>query len=390
MKSVNSLPILHHNNLFSHTTIEPIFSFFFSSLPRIQNSNFQFFNFLTETLNFPKPQAQSLSIRFSSRIRSPENPQSVIRYFQSLGFSESVIRSSVHVCPQILITNVDKTLKPKIEFFQELGLVGSDLGKFISRNSVILTYSLSKKLIPCTQVLSKILVNDNNNEELFRVLNKCGWLLSRYPDSRLLSNIAYLESCGIVGSQLTMLLKRQPRIFIMEDSKLKGLVSRVSDLGFSVDSRMFVHGLHTVSGLSEETFGKKLDLFRSFGFTKDEYMRMFRRAPVLPRVSEKKLKLGFEFFLNKAELSKEVLVRAPWCLMLSIEERVIPRYEVLQILKSKRLLKKEPSFISVLNFTEEEFLEKFVSRFRDDAEELLVAYKGHLLDSSSSSEEEEP
>ncbi|KAK1591963.1 hypothetical protein Q3G72_016750 [Acer saccharum] len=387
MKSLNSLPILHYINLTSHTKVKPIFSLFFSSLPRTQNSNFSLLNFLIETLNFPPKKAQSVSNLFSSRVKSPEKPQSVLRYFQNLGFSESHIQSSVRGAPQILFSNVDKTLKPKIEFFQELGLVSSDLGKFISRNSIILTYSLHKTLIPCTRILRKIFVNDNNNEELFRVLSKCGWLLSKHPDLRLLSNIAYLESCGIIGSQLSMLLKRQPRIFIMEESKLRRLGSRVSDLGFSVDSRMFVHGLQTVSGLSEETFSKKLELFRSFEFTKEEYMRMFRRAPVLPRVSEKKLKSGLNFFLNKAEFGKEMLIRAPWCLMLSIEERVIPRYEVLQILKLKRLLKKEPSFINVLNFSEEEFLEKFVGKFRDDVEELLVAYKGHLLESSSKEEE---
>ncbi|KAI9196994.1 hypothetical protein LWI28_028864 [Acer negundo] len=387
MKSLNSLPILHYINLTSHTKVKPIFSLFFSSLPRTQNSNFSLLNFLIETLNFPPKKAQSVSTLFSSRVKSPEKLQSVLRYFQNLGFSESHIRSSVRGAPQILFSNVDKTLKPKIEFFQELGLVGSDLGKFISRNSIILTYSLRKTLIPCTRILRKIFVNDNNNEELFRVLSKCGWLLSKHPDLRLLSNIAYLESCGIVGSQLSMLLKRQPRIFIMEESKLRRLGSRVSDLGFSVDSRMFVHGLQTVSGLSEETFSKKLELFRSFEFTKEEYMRMFRRAPTLPRVSEKKLKSGLDFFLNKAEFGKEMLIRAPWCLMLNIEERVIPRYEVLQILKLKRLLKKEPSFINVLNFPEEQFLEKFVGRFRDDVEELFVAYKGHLLESSSKEEE---
>jgi mTERF domain-containing protein len=66
-----------------------------------------------------------------------------------------------------------------------------------------------------------------------------------------------------------------------------------------------------------------------------------------------------------------------------LEARVIPRYMVLEILKSKRLLKREPSFIHTLNISEEKFLAKFIAKFRDHAEELLVAYKGHLLDYSS-------
>ncbi|TXG47707.1 hypothetical protein EZV62_027001 [Acer yangbiense] len=60
----------------------------------------------------------------------------------------------------------------------------------------------------------------------------------------------------------------------------------------------------------------------------------------------------------------------------------IPLYKVIQILKSKRLFK-EPSFVCVLTFFEEKFLEKFVSKFKNDTKELLVAFKAHMSDSSS-------
>lgn len=45
-------------------------------------------------------------------------------------------------------------------------------------------------------------------------------------------------------------------------------------------------------------------------------------------------------------------------------------------MKCKRLLKKVPSLHKVLYISEEKFLERFISRFTDDAEELLVVYKG--------------
>ncbi|KAL5751744.1 hypothetical protein ACOSQ2_022251 [Xanthoceras sorbifolium] len=366
--------------------------YMFSSLTKTatQIPNTPLSNYLIETLNLPKTQAQSISTQFSHK--SLDNPHSVLHYFRSLGFSETDIRSAVGSVPKILFSNVDKTLKPKIDFFLEMGLVGSHLGKFISNNTAILTFSLSKKLIPRIENLKKILVNDKSNEELIKVISRCSWVLTTNPESRLLNNTAFLESCGIVGSQLSVLLKRQPSLFVLKESKLRDLVSRVSGMGFSLDSGMSLHALHTLSALSEESFERKFELFRSFGFTEDEFVEMFRRAPVLPRASEKKLKLGMKFFLNKIDLEKEALIKSPRCLMLSLEERVIPRYKVMQILKSKRLLKNDPSFINVLNISEKEFLRRFVSRFRNDAEELLVYYKGHLLDSlsSSPSKEESP
>ncbi|KAL5818399.1 hypothetical protein ACOSQ4_022241 [Xanthoceras sorbifolium] len=364
--------------------------YMFSSLTRTptQTPNSLFFNYLIQTLNFSKTEAaQSISnsTRFSN-VKSLENPHAVLHYFRSLGLTETEIRSSVRLEPQILLSDVDKTLKPKIEFFREMGLVGSHLGKCISNNSKLLCCSLQKTLIPCTQILKKILVDDKNNQDLIRVLTKCRWFIAKPSESRLLNNIAFLESCGIVGSQLSMLLKTRHGVFVMEESKLRDLVSRVSDMGFSVNSRMFTYGLCVVSCLSKETFERKLELFRSFGFAKQEAMEMFQKQPTLFSKSEEQLKLTLDFFLNKIALKKELLFRRPRYLLHSLEGRVIPRYKVMQILKSKRLLKKkQTSFVNMLSFSEGEFLEKFVAKFRDDAEELLVAYKGHLLDSSFSS-----
>ena len=333
--------------------------------------------YLTQTLGFPQTLANSISNRFR-RPKSAENPELVVHFLRDIGFSEGQIRTTVRVAPQILFANIDKILKPKLQFLQQLGLVGADLGKFISYNSTVLNVSLEKKLIPCIEILKKTLSDSESNGDLVRVLRGCAWMLSRNPNF-LLSNIEFLESCGIVGSQLSMLLMRQPRLFASKQSTLKDLVSRVVDMGFSIESRMFVHALYTISCLNDKTIRKKFELFQSQGFTEQECIEMFKRAPALLRASEEKLKLGMEFYMNTIKFERTLLVHRPTILMNSIKDRVIPRYRVLQILKSKRLLKKEPSFFKVLDLTDGEFLDKFISRFPDDAEELLVGYKGHIL-----------
>ncbi|KAL6959263.1 hypothetical protein U1Q18_039404 [Sarracenia purpurea var. burkii] len=370
------------NSLYSKPTT--VFLCFFSSVDSLShtrtatpNSNPLIFNYLIQTFAFPEPLAFSISNRFSW-IKTLEKPQSVVQFLKQIGFLNTHIRSSIRVSPQILFADIDKTLKPKLQFFQDLGLTGADLGKFLSTNSMLLTRSLEKKLVPCVDIIKKTLINDKDNQDLIRVLRRCKWIVSKGSESRLICNIAFLKSCGIVGSQLSMLLKRQPHLFVMPEQTLRDIVLRVVDMGFSIDSRMLVHAVYTVSCLSGETFRKKLELFQGLGFSEDECMGMFRRAPGLLRVSEEKLKFGIEFFLNDSKFERSVLVRRPTCFMHSLEERVIPRYRVLQVVKSKRLLKKEPSFINVLHMSDDKFCEKFISRFRDDAEELLMAYKGNI------------
>ena len=188
-------------------------------------SNPPLFNYLVKNLDFTETQALSISNRYS-HVKSLKKAQSVAKFFQSLGFSNAQIASSVRMAPQILFADVEKKLKPKIKFFQDLGLVEPHLGKFFSRNSVLLICSLDK-LIPSIQIVKKVL--GDNNEDLFKVFNRCNGFIARDGIIKLSRNIEYLESCGVVGSQLSNLLTRQPRIFRMTESALRDLVSRVLD-----------------------------------------------------------------------------------------------------------------------------------------------------------------
>ncbi|KAK6922936.1 Transcription termination factor, mitochondrial/chloroplastic [Dillenia turbinata] len=162
----------------------------------------------------------------------------------------------------------------------------------------------------------------------------------------------------------------------MPDSDVKERVSRVLDMGFSKGSKILVHAFHTVCCINRETFERKMKLFQSFGFSEGECIKMFRKALVLFRTSEGKLRSRIEFFMNRMKFDKAVLVSYPTGLMYSLDDRVIPRCRVVQLLKSKKLLKKMPNFVSILSLTEKEFLEKYIAVFREDTEEIPMAYKG--------------
>ncbi|CAH9146576.1 unnamed protein product [Cuscuta epithymum] len=336
------------------------------------------YNYLIETLKFPKPKALSTCRRLRW-IKTLEKPESVILYLKSIGFSDAHIQCLAYVAPQLLSADVEKTLKPKIEVFQELGLSGLDLGHFISKQAFLLTRSLDTVIRPCIAVIKDVLEDDADNHKLFLVLRRCLWIVSKSPEVRLLPNVEYLKSCGIEGTQLATLFRRQPSIFALSLPKLKELVSRVVELGVLTDSRMLAHGLHSLSCISSETFKRKLGLFKSYGFSEEECMRMFSRSPALLRTSERKIRFGVDFFLNTIELERSLLIARPSVLMLSMEERVVPRYRVLNLLKAKKLLKKEPSFFEALSSTEGCFVEKYIAKFPAEAEELLSAYKAHLL-----------
>ncbi|KAL9462120.1 hypothetical protein AB3S75_000173 [Citrus x aurantiifolia] len=119
MRRLNSFP--NSQNL----AIKPLFSFF-SSLSKIHNTSPILLNYLIETLKIPESRALVISNKYP-HIKSLEKQQTVRQFFRNVGLSDNHIQLAVSATPKILFSDINKTLKPKIELFQRLGFVGSDL-----------------------------------------------------------------------------------------------------------------------------------------------------------------------------------------------------------------------------------------------------------------------
>jgi len=174
------------------------------SIPKNQSSNQEttfLFNFLNSNSKLPNYQSNYISKR-ASGVTFPQRPLSVLNYFKQIGFSQTQIYSIIRQRVRLLFSDVDKTLRPKVELFQQLGFQGSDLCDFISKHPTILTASLNKTLIPSVEAIKKIV---GNEKDFIQILSKCGWILPKYQ--LFVANIAFLESCGIVGDQVLILLK---------------------------------------------------------------------------------------------------------------------------------------------------------------------------------------
>ncbi|CAA0823572.1 Mitochondrial transcription termination factor family protein [Striga hermonthica] len=316
-------------------------------------------NYLMEFLNYTPHEAASISSGVSPTL-STQKSDSVVNYLKSLGLSTAHLQRAIKHQPMLLFLDVDKNLKPKIDFYQELGLHGPHLPIVISKNPGLLTGSLDKRLKPSIEAIKKVLKLDLTLKEdeinllVFRMLSRRGFIIM--SGSRMESNIAYLRSCGVVGSQLIMLLKHEPRIFFTPGDDLKGLVSRAVEMGFKTGSRMLIYGVLVLYSNNPKTLSRKFELFQKLGFTRDECDLIFVKSPILFKASEEKLKRGVEFFTRTVGVDRSKLVASPSLLTFSVEKRVIPRLRVMEMVKSRGLLEKEPSVVTVLHMTEKKFL----------------------------------
>jgi hypothetical protein len=78
-------------------------------------------------------------------------------------------------------------------------------------------------------------------------------------------------------------------------------------------------------------------------------------------LSEEKLKRHVDFLVNSVGLPLDDLVKYPTLFTCSLEKRIIPRYRVMEALKSMQVLKTEMIFQIFLSCQKNVFLEKYVN-----------------------------
>ncbi|KAL3006767.1 hypothetical protein AAZX31_08G295400 [Glycine max] len=72
------------------------------------------------------------------------------------------------------------------------------------------------------------------------------------------------------------------------------------------------------------------------------------------------------FLVKDMGCSSEDIAEYPQVVTYNLEKRIIPRFSIIKMLKSKGLLKKNLHFSAIICITEANFLEKFVINFQKD------------------------
>jgi mTERF domain-containing protein len=93
-------------------------------------------------------------------------------------------------------------------------------------------------------------------------------------------------------------------------------------------------------------------------------------------ISEKKITKIMNFFLKYMGLTQKDIARMPGILMRSFERIIVPRCEVVKILKSRGLIKSDLLIGTFITISEKTFLARYVTPFQKDLQLLLDVYKG--------------
>ncbi|KAM1941447.1 hypothetical protein ACFX13_029024 [Malus domestica] len=259
------------------------------------------------------------------KLRSSKRADAVLSFLRNHGFSETQISKLVRTYPQFLNSNPEKTLLPKLEFFTSLGVSEEDLATTLGNEPILLARSLEKQILP---------------------------------------------TYNFLRTHFTLALMQNRKKFAQ-------VVGEVKQMGFDMEKSMSVMAIKALSSANSKSIRtRNCEVYKSRGWSEDDVLSAFKRHPVCMTRSEKKIMQVMEFVVNKMGLSSQMIVKAPVIMGYSLEKRIIPRFSVLKVLMLKGLMDENRNLGWVLCFTEKQFLERFVTRYRTEVPQLSSVYQG--------------
>ncbi|KAK1317794.1 hypothetical protein QJS10_CPA05g00651 [Acorus calamus] len=92
------------------------------------------------------------------------------------------------------------------------------------------------------------------------------------------------------------MIKRNPSAFLSSSDKFSEALMIVKELSFDPSSSLFCSGLTTVVGVDKSIREEKMELYKSFGWSKDDIVSAFKKQPQIMAPSKEKIKRMMDVF----------------------------------------------------------------------------------------------
>ncbi|KAL3514028.1 hypothetical protein ACH5RR_026745 [Cinchona calisaya] len=303
---------------------------------------------------------------------STKDPILVLNFFQELGLDKAQIKTIVSRDPRLILYDVDKTLKPKIRVLQELGFSGSDLNKLIVFNRDILSKSVNYGIRNPIEFLRNLLGSDEN---VAKAVKKFAVLFDISRQKNIRSNVEVLKGVGFSDERILKYFFKSPSRFVCNPQLLEEVICRVeNEFGIPRESKMFYHGVDVISSSKRATFDAKFEMYRSCGFRDEQICKMFRTFPFVLSKSEAKVRETIDYIVGELGCDRDYLVSYPVLFSLSMEKRMKPRYEVMKVLRKRKLIKKIPGLCYLFYVSESKFVSYFLLPHMDKIPDIYRSY----------------
>jgi mTERF domain-containing protein len=304
--------------------------------------------------------------------KTPEGPDLVVNLLKNHGFTNAQISKLVMGEPRLLLSDPVKTILPKLQFFGSKGLSDTKCVHIISFCPSILVRSLQNHHMPIFYFLKSTLTMD---EKVATALKRWPRLLCQDAEMNLAPNLRLLRETGVPQSSISRLMTTWPSSAFLKHSKFVEIVKEVKDMGFDPFKSKFVQAIRMLIGMKKANWENKLEVRGRWGWSKDETLLAFKKRPLIMITSKSKITKVMDYLINKMGYPSSDIARNPLIVCSSLEERIIPRCSVVQILLLKGLIKKDLPAYTFLGPVDKYFLERYVTKFQESCPQLLSFYQ---------------
>ncbi|XP_060198760.1 transcription termination factor MTERF15, mitochondrial-like [Lycium barbarum] len=328
-------------------------------------------NYLVKSLGFSRKEAISTNTKVF-RSKSTGNPQVVLNFFEQNGLDKTHIGKIVSLVPKLLLCDVDKTLKPKLDILKDLGLSGTDLVKVVTGSVSILGSPEISDMRFSVSYLREVLGSD---EYVVKAIKKKPCLLFVKSCERLRINMLFFKSLGFSDENIKKFLVQNPYTLLASPESVEEKVERLrSEFNISRGSGMFIHGVDVFISMKESTIDTKLGVFRDYGWSKWDITKLVQLLPYCLRLSQKRLRASLNFYMEELGLEPAYLASHPTLLMFSMKKRVLPRLELMKSLVEKKLYDEDYNLYTVLLPSEQKFHQVYVLPYKDKVPDVCELY----------------
>lgn len=318
----------------------------------------------------------AFSVSKKLHLETPERPDSVLSLLRNHGISSTHLPKIIRVYPNLLLTDPNKTLLPKLQFFTSKPFSKEDVVKILFSCPMILSRSLERQIIPSYYLMRSILGLD---ERVVSVFKHSPRVFLDDMNKNLVPNIAILQEIGVPRSSIVYLVTTYPGAVVqVKKDRFTEIVKEVMEMGFDPTKQAFVRAIKPLSGMTKSTWEKKMEIYRNWGWSNDEILLLFKASPMCMCLSGEKIMSTMNFLVNKMGWERTEITRVPAILDYNLENRIIPRCSVGKVLMMKGLVKKDMRLHTLLKYSEQKFLDRFVTKHQNEIPQLLNLYQGDV------------
>ncbi|CAL4893471.1 unnamed protein product [Urochloa decumbens] len=314
------------------------------------------------------PAAAAVAARWTL-IRSTAKADAVLALLRQHGFSDGHIARLIRIRPDLLIVDPDKIIRPKLEFFDSLGV---GVGALTQTN--LLCRSLDDHLVPCVDFIRGIVGTDAG---VRTAISHVPYALRFDLEKHMRPAVEALRCHGLSEEAISKLVITDMGVLGLAPHRIAGIFEDLDALGLCMTDSGFVRCFSLMCRHKRETIWRRLVLYQSFGLSQSQVAKAFRSQPSILDLSDEAIQRKVLFFRDKLKIAPSQVIAWPKLLSSSMEKNILPKCAVLNVLMSEGKIRGDINLYTHLSTSSKDFFRRYVKKY-EDIPDVVRAYEGKI------------